>query len=386
MLIAFDGFGLVVAGVFLVMSLGVSIAIGAETDRQPLLEVRGEIASTQQQREALMAIRDRLNQQLSEIELEQGQMARTIGELEAQSRARDKRTKGLQQRRDQLQVSVREQQKTLAGQLRSAHLIGREDWLKLLLNQEEPSHLARVLAYYGYLGRARSELIGKLEEDLEQVRMTEAELQIEAEQKALLGRKTQKERTALLESGRQRRQLLKSWDRELHAKAQRLNQLKDDEKQLERLIDAVKDQTNKAAMTENVPEGAPLAAIKKAHCPPAGPVVARFGSPRMTGQWDGLLIGGKEGTPIRSVAAGTVVFADWLRGYGLLTIIDHGSGVMSLYAFNQTHFKQKGEAVAADQVIATLGSSGGRDKPGLYFGVRRQGKPVDPLLWCQEAH
>jgi murein hydrolase activator len=386
LLIAFDGFGLVVAGVFLVMSLGVSIAIGAETDRQPLLEVRGEIASTQQQREALMAIRDRLNQQLSEIELEQGQMASTIGELEAQSRARDKRTKGLQQRRDQLQVSVREQQKTLAGQLRSAHLIGREDWLKLLLNQEEPSHLARVLAYYGYLGRARSELIGKLEEDLEQVRMTEAELQIEAEQKALLGRKTQKERTALLESGRQRRQLLKSWDRELHAKAQRLNQLKDDEKQLERLIDAVKDQTNKAAMTENVPEGAPLAAIKKAHCPPAGPVVARFGSPRMTGQWDGLLIGGKEGTPIRSVAAGTVVFADWLRGYGLLTIIDHGSGVMSLYAFNQTHFKQKGEAVAADQVIATLGSSGGRDKPGLYFGVRRQGKPVDPLLWCQEAH
>jgi len=386
LLIAFDGFGLVVAGVFLVMSLGVSLAIGAETDRQPLLEVRGEIASTQQQREALMAIRDRLNQQLSEIELEQGQMASTIGELEAQSRARDKRTKGLQQRRDQLQVSVREQQKTLAGQLRSAHLIGREDWLKLLLNQEEPSHLARVLAYYGYLGRARSELIGKLEEDLEQVRMTEAELQIEAEQKALLGRKTQKERTALLESGRQRRQLLKSWDRELHAKAQRLNQLKDDEKQLERLIDAVKDQTNKAAMTENVPEGAPLAAIKKAHCPPSGPVVARFGSPRMTGQWDGLLIGGKEGTPIRSVAAGTVVFADWLRGYGLLTIIDHGSGVMSLYAFNQTHFKQKGEAVAADQVIATLGSSGGRDKPGLYFGVRRQGKPVDPLLWCQEAH
>ncbi|TSA01923.1 MAG: peptidase M23, partial [Methylococcus sp.] len=186
--------------------------------------------------------------------------------------------------------------------------------------------------------------------------------------------------------GRQRRQLLKSWDRELHAKAQRLNQLKDDEKQLERLIDAVKDQTNKAAMTENVPGGAPLAAIKKAHCPPAGPLVARFGSPRMTGQWDGLLIGGKEGTPIRSVAAGTVVFADWLRGYGLLTIIDHGSGVMSLYAFNQTHFKQKGEAVAADQVIATLGSSGGRDKPGLYFGVRRQGKPVDPLLWCQEAH
>lgn len=382
MLFGFEGLGKVVVGLFLIAALGFSSVSLAETDRQPLLEVRGEIASTQQQREALMAIRDRLNQQLSEIELEQGQMARAIGELEAQSRVREKRTKGLRQRRDQLQASVREQQKTLAGQLRSAHLIGREDWLKLLLNQEEPSHLARVLAYYGYLGRARSDLIRKLEGDLEQIRMTEAELQIEAEQKTLLGKKTQNERMALLESGRQRRQLLKSWDRELNEKAQRLIQLREDEKQLELLIESVKDQ----AIPESSQGGVPLASVKKAHCPPTGPVMARFGSPRMTGRWDGLLIGGKEGAPIRSVAAGTVAFADWLRGYGLLTIIDHGGGVMSLYAFNQTHFKQKGERVAADEVIATLGLSGGRDRPGLYFGIRRQGKPVDPVLWCQEAH
>lgn len=382
MLFGFEGLGRVVVGLFLMAALGFSSVSFAETDRQPLLEVRGEIASTQQQREALMAIRDRLNQQLSEIELEQGQMARAIGELEAQSRVREKRTKGLRQRRDQLQASVREQQKTLAGQLRSAHLIGREDWLKLLLNQEEPSHLARVLAYYGYLGRARSDLIRKLEGDLEQIRMTEAELQIEAEQKTLLGKKTQNERMALLESGRQRRQLLKSWDRELNEKAQRLIQLREDEKQLELLIESVKDQ----AIPESPQGGVPLASVKKAHCPPAGPVLARFGSPRMTGRWDGLLIGGKEGAPIRSVAEGTVAFADWLRGYGLLTIIDHGGGVMSLYAFNQTHFKQKGERVAAAEVIATLGLSGGRDRPGLYFGIRRQGKPVDPVLWCQEAH
>lgn len=382
MLFGFEGLGRVVVGLFLMAALGFSSVSFAETDRQPLLEVRGEIASTQQQREALMAIRDRLNQQLSEIELEQGQMARAIGELEAQSRVREKRTKGLRQRRDQLQASVREQQKTLAGQLRSAHLIGREDWLKLLLNQEEPSHLARVLAYYGYLGRARSDLIRKLEGDLEQIRMTEAELQIEAEQKTLLGKKTQNERMALLESGRQRRQLLKSWDRELNEKAQRLIQLREDEKQLELLIESVKDQ----AIPESPQGGVPLASVKKAHCPPAGPVLARFGSPRMTGRWDGLLIGGKEGAPIRSVADGTVAFADWLRGYGLLTIIDHGGGVMSLYAFNQTHFKQKGERVAAAEVIATLGLSGGRDRPGLYFGIRRQGKPVDPVLWCQEAH
>ena len=386
MLFGFEGLGRAVVGLFLMAALGFSSVTLAETDRQPLLEVRGEIASTQHQREALMAIRDRLNQQLSEIELEQGQMARTIGELESQSRVREKRTKGLRQRRDQLQASVREQQKTLAGQLRSAHLIGREDWLKLLLNQEEPSHLARVLAYYGYLGRARSDLIRKLEGDLEQIRMTEAELQIEAEQKTLLGKKTQNERMALLESGRQRRQLLKSWDRELNEKAQRLSQLKEDEKQLERLIESVKDQAIKKAIPESPQGEVPLASVKKAHCPPTGSVVARFGSPRMTGRWDGLLIAGKEGAPIRSVAAGTVAFADWLRGYGLMTIIDHGDGVMSLYAFNQTHFKQKGERVAADDVIATLGSSGGRDRPGLYFGIRRQGKPVDPILWCQEAH
>lgn len=106
----------------------------------------------------------------------------------------------------------------------------------------------------------------------------------------------------------------------------------------------------------------------------------------MTGKWDGILISGKQGAPVKAVAAGKVAFADWFRGYGLLTIVDHGNGVMSLYAFNQTLSKSKGDAVLAGDVIATLGSTGGRDKPGLYFGIRSQGKPVDPLIWCKKSH
>jgi len=102
----------------------------------------------------------------------------------------------------------------------------------------------------------------------------------------------------------------------------------------------------------------------------------------MGGRWDGMLIGGKEGTPVRAVAAGQIVFADWFRGYGLLLIVDHGDGIMSVYAFNQALYKNKGDQVGADEPIAALGASGGRDKPGLYFGIREQGQPVDPLTWC----
>jgi septal ring factor EnvC (AmiA/AmiB activator) len=107
----------------------------------------------------------------------------------------------------------------------------------------------------------------------------------------------------------------------------------------------------------------------------------RFGSPRSETRWDGVLISAQEGTDIRAVSSGRVVFADWLRGYGLLIIIDHGNGYMTLYAFNQSLYKKVGEAVNMGTVIAAVGKSDGREESGLYFGIRNQGKPIDPLHW-----
>ncbi|MCK5122394.1 MAG: peptidoglycan DD-metalloendopeptidase family protein, partial [Methylococcales bacterium] len=119
--------------------------------------------------------------------------------------------------------------------------------------------------------------------------------------------------------------------------------------------------------------------------PVKGRLVKKFGAHRSGSRWDGVLIQAKEGANIKVVTRGRVVYADWLRGYGLLTIIDHGKGYMTLYAFNQSLYKSVGDWVDAGAVIATVGQSGGQSSAGLYFGVRRKGKPVDPVKWCRKV-
>ena len=355
----------------------------ADSVEAPLQQIQQHISATEKTHDALQTVRDGLDQQLSEIELRQNELARTIVELEQQARTREKRLVAMKTQRDTLQAQVKAQQNLLAGQLRSSHLIGRKDWLKLLLNQEEPSHLARVLAYYGYLNQARSDLIQRCREGMVKVDEAEKALADESRQQSELRKQVQHERALLAEAGKARRQLLSGWDKELSSQAARLHQLREDEQRLSSLIESMGGHVERvpAPAPDSVPAPPPLR-LGKPRCPPSGTLLAGFGSARMSGRWDGLLIGGKEGAPVRAVADGRVVFADWFRGYGLLLIVDHGDGVLSLYAFNQMLRKAKGDPVVAGEIVAAIGASGGRDKPGLYFGIRENGKPVDPVRWC----
>lgn len=354
--------------------------LGETADRPgPPLDqaIKDRMAQTRQHHAALLEVRQQLNQQLAEIERRQSLLARNLSDLDQQLSQHQRRIRDIKARCADLEKRLAEQQTQLVGQSRSAQAIGRKDWLKLLLNQEDASHLARVLAFYAYLGRARSAVIDHIKADLADLERLTTELNDEMILRNALRQKAQVERSALSDSAKARKQLLRSWDRTL--KEQSL-QMQEDQQQLDAMLDLI--------VAQAPAEGAassPAGPRPSRHCPPQGPVAARFGSPRMTGRWDGLLIEGKEGAPVRAVASGRVVFADWFRGYGLLMIVDHGQGIMSLYAFNRTLDRQKGDPVVAGDVIATLGSSGGRDRPGLYFGVRDQGKPIDPLIWCKGA-
>ena len=353
-----------------------SAATGGAPDQS---DIRNRMEETRQKHEALRNVRDQLNQQLSELEKQQAQLNVKIFDLEKQSLQRDRKIRDLKRQRDDLKSGIETQEKQLSGQLRSAHLIGRKDWLKLLLNQEDASHLARVLAYYGYIGQARMTQIHQLKVEMGRLETLERDLNDEATVKAELRRQTQQQKGSLAESSKARKQLLSSWNQELKDQAE---QMREDQRSLGILVDSFADDGGQSLQDPSMVEmdAAP------GRCPPQGVISAKFGSSRMTGKWDGILISGKQGAPVKAVAAGKVAFADWFRGYGLLTIVDHGNGVMSLYAFNQTLSKSKGDAVLAGDVIATLGSTGGRDKPGLYFGIRSQGKPVDPLIWCKKSH
>jgi septal ring factor EnvC (AmiA/AmiB activator) len=345
-------------------------------------DVSQQIETTRKTRAALQAVRDALDRELAGIERRYGALARTIAELEAEARAREQRMVALKQKRDKLQASIKQQQKILVGQLRSAHIIGRRDWLKLLMNQEDPTKLARMMAYYGYLNQARAGLIAAWQEAILTARNTESALFDESSRQAATRQKLTRERAALAESGRARHALLVGWDQELRNKDEMLDHLEEDERNVQSLIRSVEPGTENAE-TMAPPDARPGPYPSgPARCPPAGPIVAKFGSPRMNGRWDGILIAGLEGAPVRASAGGRIVFADWLRGYGLMIIIDHNDGVMSLYAFNQSLYKGVGDAVSPGDVIAALGASGGRPKPGLYFGIRERGQPVDPVAWC----
>jgi septal ring factor EnvC (AmiA/AmiB activator) len=354
----------------------------AQDDVSDQSEIRERMEQTRQKHEALLGVREQLNHQLSELEMQQAQLATKVSDLERQAQQRERRIRDLKNQRDGLKKEIETQQRQLAGQLRAAHVIGSKDWLKLLLNQEDASHLARVLAYYGYLSQARSDQIHHLEEAIARLESLERELNDEATLKAEIKRQSQQEKTALAEASKARKELLKGWDRELKDQA---TQLREDQQSLGILVDSFAGESWVTSSEADSPGHVKSEGSTASRCPPQGVISARFGSPRMTSKWDGVLISGKEGAPVKAVSAGKIAFADWFRGYGLLTIVDHGNGVMSLYAFNQTLAKSKGDAVASGDVIATMGATGGREKPGLYFGVRSQGKPIDPLIWCKQA-
>lgn len=357
-------------------------APGAEP-QQELEAVQERLDSARKSRDEMETQKTALDEQLADIERKHGQTFKAVKTLEAEARKRTQRLEDLKRQRLALLASVERQHRALAGQARAAYGLGQRDWLKLLLNQEEPARLARVLAYYRYLNLARAALLQEIDRELAAAQRLGDELSQETQRLNETRQHILEERHALEESRRQRRGLLAQLEHQLRDKDAELRRLQEDEQHLRDLLTTLETAPPTGNDDLHPPSPAP-----DAHptCPVQGRLVGQFGSPRMNGRWDGLLIAAEEGTPVRAVAEGQVVYSDWLRGYGLLTIVDHGDGVMSLYAYNQSLNKEVGERVAAGEVIATVGTSGGRAEPALYFGIREQGRAVNPLPWCNRAH
>lgn len=359
---------------------------GAEDSerRKELDQVRERIETTRKSRDELEARKNELDTQLEETERTYGRVVKTIRDLETENRIHGERLAELRRQQGILAAAMQRQHRALAGQARAAYAAGSQDWLKLLLNQEDPSRLTHVLAYYRYLSQARASLLQGMENELATARHLQDELSAETERLTQTRQTLIGEQATLAETRRVRRGLLAELEHDLRDKDSELDRLQDDEQRLQDVLTAL--QTSGDGET---PTGTPSATNPpppisevRSSCPVTGRVVGQFGGPRLNGRWDGLLIAADEGTPVRAVANGRVAYSDWLRGYGLLTIVDHGDGVMSLYAFNQSLYKTVGESIAAGDIIAAVGASGGRSEPGLYFGIREHGKPVNPLPWC----
>jgi septal ring factor EnvC (AmiA/AmiB activator) len=344
-----------------------------------LQAVKSEIERITRQVSAEQVERDRLTNELKSAEVSVGKVRETLGELRRERAERAARRGGLAAEKRAREAEVRDERASLAGQIRAAYVLGRQEPLKLLLNQKDPALAGRMFVYYSYFGRARAGEIRLIEEDVGRIAELEGALEAEDQQLAEL-EKQQRAQLHQLEQARvERRQVLASLEEQSHTRAQSLERLRSQQAGLEKLLRELR-----AALERFPIEGNDAFARLRGKLawPVSGHVVARFGDSRAGGvRWDGVVVATERGTPVKAVCQGRVIYADWLPGLGLLTIVDHGDGYLSLYGHNERLYKAVGEQVATGDAIAAAGDSGGSSRPELYFEIRKSGKPVDPRPW-----
>jgi septal ring factor EnvC (AmiA/AmiB activator) len=355
---------------------------GAQDARKTEAELKAlkaEIERVSSQLKSDRAARDRLARELRNAEMSVSDVRKSLDDLKDERAEHARKRAALAEDKRQRQANLARERESLAGQLRAAYLIGSEEPLKLLLNQKDPARAGRMFAYYSYFGRARAEQIDRITATLARLVQLDGELaaaderlaQLESERRAELGK---------LDGARARRgKVLASLQTEARERAQSLDRMKREQGALEKLLRELKRAIQRFPPDTNTAFGRLRG---KLAWPVAGQLVARFGEIRAGGvKWDGVVVATERGAAVRAVSQGRVVYADWLPGLGLLTIVDHGDGYLSLYGHNDRLYKAAGERVSAGEPVAAAGDSGGRARPELYFEIRKAGKPVDPRPW-----
>ncbi len=269
--------------------------------------------------------------------------------------------------------------------MRAAYAMGRQERLKILLNQQDPAVVSRMLVYYDYFNRTRTERMKQISTVLETLQETELALTLEERRLVELQSSELESKQQLDLAQEERMRVVAALNLDLRSKGQRLEGLQQDEAQLQKLLSSLQEELIARPLGKLDRK---LFKSRKGRLswPSKGRLTAKFGTARAGNlKWDGVVISAPEGREVKSIHHGRVAFADWLRGFGLLLIVDHGDGFMSLYGHNQSLFKETGEWVEAGEPVALVGSSGGQNNPGVYFGIRYKGRPVNPKAWCKRS-
>lgn len=360
----------------------ISFAAGFEQANAQLQRVEKLIGKLQAQMEDTRSRYGILQNELKASEKHIGLLAEHMEQLMQQRAGKQQNHQALRIEYQRQQDKLKEQQQNLGKQIRAAYIMGRRDYLKILLNQEKPETVGRTLTYYDYFNRVRAQNIENIHAGLEHLQIIETQIELEKQAIDNLLEKEEQQKQQLEHSIQERAAILKQLVGSLHGQSKQIEQLEQDKLHLQELLVSLQDAFGDVLQTEGLLSFQRLKG--SFHYPVSGKIVKHFGEPRSGGlTWQGLLLAAKEGEKIQSIAAGRVVFSDWLRNFGQLLIIDHGGGYMSLYGHNRSLYKKTGEQVKSGEVIATAGNSGGRGRPALYFEIRRQGEALDPLAWMR---
>ena len=359
-----------------------SVAEPGKPDSGSKLEdVRARIRDVKSGIKAARDEADALQEELQQAEESAAKHRAHLYEIERDAGTREKHLSELRKQATGQQQALARESSRLGKQVRIAYMTGRDDYLKLLLNQEDPALIGRMLAYHDYFNRARLTKIQAMGQAMDDLARVQVEIQDET---ARLDAFRQQELAQLGELDlyrHSRREIISRIQAQISDQDRDLQRLQRNEQELSGLLERIQKKSVVAEFEDHTPFGS----LKgKLSWPVPGRVVTPFGAARKGGRLraQGVTIAATAGLEVHAVSDGRVVFADWFRNMGLLLILDHGAGYMSLYGHNEALLKKAGDLVAAGESIGRVGDTGGAEEAGLYFEIRRDGTPQDPVPWC----
>ncbi len=396
------------------LTAGVAAAQNPREAEKRLEKVRNELKSVAEERRQLEGKRGDAARQLREADEKVAVTGRSLAQTQQALQRHQQTLAELERKRDGLRSGLTRQRAELAQLLRAAYAIGGNAPLKLLLAQDRVADANRLLAYHRYLQRERAQRIATLTHELQALEQVQREVVEQKQQLSEAQRRQQEQAQALQRDRKQRASVVSELDQRYQDRSEREKALGQDAKALETLLANLRAAAARAeasrraaARREAAEQAAQAKAAAKAgrgggkippkvvaSAPPlkvgglgwplSGDLIARYGGRLPDGRTSsGVLIAAPAGSTVTAVADGTVVFSDWMTGYGMILIVDHGNGYMSLYAHNDTLLRDAGAKVKRGDAVAKVGNSGGQGRPALYFELRRNGQPVDPSSWLQ---
>lgn len=361
-----------------------SSGLPAADEEAELEALRGRMTDMRRALESDQGKRSAAETELRKVETDIGERNAALRRLRDQQSETARRIGELERERVAVEARIGVERDSLAAQVRAAYVAGRNERLKLLLNQQDPAHLGRMVVYYDYFNRMRRDTIASVSADLARLNAVAAEQQTEAMRQRQLEQRQSQELDKLEQARARRAEVLVAVDASIRAKGDAIAEMETQAATLEKLVEELRE----VLRDFPVEADAPFADVKgQLAWPLRGRLLRDFGQPRAQGRlkWDGVLVGAAPGTQVKAVYHGRVAYADWLTGLGLLVILEHGDGYLTLYGHNESVFKSVGEWVAPGETIAEVGDSGGQAQPALYFEIRRGRQPQNPHRWFADG-
>jgi len=363
-----------------------AVEVQHENNNDKLTQLQTRITNLQLELERDNKSKNRALNQLKTSEKKISAINVQLANLDKNIAKTHKTLQQLQSQQQHLTQQIGQHKKILSRQIRASYIIGKQEYIKLLLNQQNPATVSRVATYYRYFTNARVNQIQKMSANIALLNTTHTQIDAQTEELQQMRQQVNNNKATLETQRKQRKQIVAKLSKRLQKKDDALKILLRDEEHLKIVLQQLK--SDLSDIDHKLTPHKDFKALKGSlPWPTRGKITANFGTIRQTSQlkWKGVLISTQPGKAIHAIAHGQVVFADWLRGFGMLMIINHGKGYMSLYGHNESLHKKLGDWVNANEIIAAAGASGGQKNSSLYFEIRHNGKPQNPKRWCKAS-